>query len=137
MTFSKIITAPKRVAPSYPLRPDGRGSLVMSFDGDRVFEDVLSLLDCEGGGRVMHPTYSANPEVFNAFTGQADVVAYMYLRFKFWLPEITTLFDWEFVNGVLNMTVEWSYVRDFLLAEDEANLNTRKYKFTIADDWQR
>lgn len=133
MTFSKITTAPKRVAPSYPLRPDVNGGLVLSYDGDRVFEDVISLLDCEPGGRVMHPNYSANPEVFNAFTGQADVVAYMYLRFKFWLPEVTTLFDWEFLNGVLNMTLQWGYV-DTDLIDGDNTINSRQFKFTVTSD---
>lgn len=127
MTFSQITTAPKRIAASYPLRPDGNGGLVLTTDGDRVFEDVVSLLDCEAGGRIMHPNYSANPEVFDAFTGQADVVAYMYLRFKFWLPEITTLFDWEFVDGLLNMTLNWGYTQGYLDSEP----NTRTYKFTV------
>ena len=130
MTFSQITTAPKRIAASYPLRSDGNGCLVLSTDDDRVFEDVISLLDCEAGGRVIHPTYSANPEVFDAFTGQADVVAYMYLRFKFWLPEITTLFDWEFIDGLLSMTLRWGYTQGYL--QDESN--TRSYKFTVTSN---
>jgi hypothetical protein len=133
MVYSQINTAPRRIAPSYPLRPDGNGGLVLSYDGDRTFEDVLSLLDCEPGGRVMHPTYTANPEVFNAFTGQADVVAYMYLRFKFWLPEIVTLFDWEFLNGVLAMTLTWGFSDNDNFDES----NSRKYKFTLTEDWAR
>jgi hypothetical protein len=79
----------------------------------------------------MHPTYTANPEVFNAFTGQADVVAYMYLRFKFWLPEVTTLFDWEFLNGVLAMTLTWGFNESSNFDEG----NSRKYKFTLTEDW--
>ena len=125
-SFSQIKTSPKRIAPSYPLRPDGNGGLVLTADDDRVFEDVVSLLDCEEGGRVMHPTYSANPEVFDAFTGQADVVAYMYLRFKFWLPEINTLFDWEFIDGLLTMTLQWGYSEGYLTD----NSSTRSFKFT-------
>lgn len=133
MTYSTITTAPQRVAPSYPLRPDGNGGLVLSYDGDRVFEDVLSLLDCEGGGRVMHPTYSANPEVFDAFTGQADAVAYMYLRFKFWLPEITTRFEWEFQDGLLTMILNWGFTDEFTTGNTDNNV--RRYKFAITEDW--